>query len=675
MLGLERGESFTKKCLKLAIFLALVLTPIVFSTKHPFFYTTPKYVFLAFIGPICLSLFILYLFKTRFLLDKKSKIVIGVAGAFIGWLLLASIFSPDPATSFWSNFGRHTGFLTYFFGFVLFLSALFVYNKETIFAPLRALTLGGALAALSVYLGPALFDLNWQFLNNSGNGGTIGNTTYAGIFLAFSLFSALILFFKEPEKSRKWLWGTCAALILFSPIFINFKNPYLLGEARVGAVSLVVGLLSVVVFYFNFSNKKAQAILAKVVLIVFFIVGAYMVASLYIESSQIYKTFALRKEGVRFMYWDIAAKGIAERPFLGFGPDNFSISRDKYYDPKLLSPEFPKETWVNKPHNNIFEMAHSAGIPGTLFYLALVGFALVSLLRKGRNAESPERITAALLFGLFVAYFSQLFFAFDTVSSLQAFFVILAIVFIFSNGAISESGVRKLKGVAWAVVAVILCLLCVLMIYSFAVKVNRESKLIKAINSMSIKERIARFENIMNTSPAGTLTSESQHIDLMVDRYKRMWPTLDGNTREAAKKELEFLLQYSMKRSDEYPEDLRFAVVVSKIASGLYGVSQVKEPAMINIAKKYGARAIDNSPTGELGYKAMVEVYLAEGKFNIAMRFAEMLIDLNPKVPEFHNIAIFIARTVKDQRLVDEKTNNARGFISNYEYGMTSDQI
>ena len=173
MLGIAKQDNLIKKSLKFFVFVALAFSPIVFSVKHIYFFTTEKYVLMASLGSVCFALLILYFLETKFSLDKRIKIFLGLSSALILWLLLSSFFGADPTTSFWSNFGRHTGVLTYFFGFIFFLSAVFIYNKETFFVPLQAFVLGGALATLSIYLGPALLDVDLLFLTTSAGGPSV----------------------------------------------------------------------------------------------------------------------------------------------------------------------------------------------------------------------------------------------------------------------------------------------------------------------------------------------------------------------------------------------------------------------------------------------------------------------------------------------------------------------
>ena len=164
--------------------------------------------------------------------------------------------------------------------------------------------------------------------------------------------------------------------------------------------------------------------------------------------------------------------------------------------------------------------------------------------------------------------------------------------------------------------------------------------------------------------------TESQYIDLLIERYKKDWATFTPEVKDGAVKEFQFLLEYSVKKSDKYPEDLRFALVSGKIANVLNTISETKKSDLFDISKKYGVRAINNAPGSEKGYQLLVEVFLLEGKFDTALKFAEMQANLNERVPEFHNLIIYIAKIKKDQKLIDEKMANARKFIPHYEYGL-----
>ncbi len=667
MLGIRREDSWTAKALKFCIFATLLLAPLYFSTNHVFFYTTAKYVFITFLGCICLGLALFYLVENKVTLTRKQKISSGVVASLILWFFITSLAGSDVTTSFWSGFGRHTGFITYFFGFVFFLSSLLVYNKETIFAPLKALLVGGALAALTIYLGPAWLDINASFLKNSAGGGTFGNTTYAALFLAFSFFSGLILFFNEREESRKWWWAACSTLILLCPIFISVKSG--IGEARAGLLSLFLGLLFSLLFYFCFSSKKIYAILARGILLVLFIAAIVVTINIITPNSKLHNSFLHTKEGVRLIYWKMAVIGIKEKPIAGHGLENFPLVHNKYFDPSLYSPVYPSEPWADKPHNIILETAFSAGLIGLSLYLLMFYCAFRGLVQKARAEEGRERVIASLFAGLLVAYLFQLFFAFDTVASILVFFLTLSLVYIFCLGEFNLGEKRKINGTAKIVAGIVLIIISIIMIQIFSLRVGKESKMMQELNGMSIEKRIASFEQTMDKSPAGTLTTESQYIDSLVEQYQRVWPTLSDEIKASAQKEIKFLLDYSKSRAEEYPDDLRFALVASKLAYGLYGITGASDQMLLDTAEEYGLRAVDNSPGNEKGYHVLAETFLQERKLDSAMKFAEMKIGLNPHAPEFHNFAIYIARLMKNEKLANEKIKRAQALIPGYEYG------
>ncbi|MCE9549365.1 O-antigen ligase family protein, partial [Candidatus Nomurabacteria bacterium] len=567
---------------------------------------------------------------------------------------------------------------TYLFCFILFISSLFVFNKESLYSPLKALALGGVISSISVYLSPALFNLNLYFLNNSNNAGTFGNTTYAGLFLVFSIFSALILFFKEKDKIKKApLWLLCTLIIFLCPIFLNTKGIFtgnlsgllsFIGEARAGFVSIVLGLLIALILYLYFDKRKTFSFVAKVSLVLTIFGSMWLTYGLFNNESRFHNLVVKSGEESRFIYWRMSTISIGQNPVMGIGLENFPSIYQKYFDPILLSPGYPDGAWTDKPHNNILEIAYSGGLVGLMFYLSLVGFILISLIQKVRTSESIERATGALLFGLLTAYFFQLFFAFDTISSLPTFFITIALVSVFCFGEPKLTEKRYINKYLKIFFVVFFIILTFLMIYFFSWKVGQESKMLRKMNSIPVEERISVFKNTITKSGAVGIATESQYIDLVVAKYKSNWSTYSLEIRAKVKKELEYLFEYSKQRSEEYPSDFRMALMSARIGNMLFDISKVKQLEFLEVSKKYGARAVSNSPLNDMGYLTLAETFILEGDLDRAMKFAEMAVNLNPIVPKFHNLVIYIARLKNSQRLIDEKIKEAKKYIPNYEY-------
>jgi len=670
-------EIFTEKSIKIITFVAIVLAPVIFSTKAFYFFTTSKYMVISAGAALLVPLVGIILLRYKFGFSKNTKLALVIIASFVTWLLVSSWFGLDFNSSFWSNFTRHTGFLTYLFSAIFFYALVLVLKKDSIFLPLKAFVLGGVISAVSVYLSSSLFDVDWNFLKNSNGAGTLGNTTYAGIFLAFSLFSASVLFFNEERKNKKILWAVSSLFIFLSPIFINLKNILTLnitslsswmGDARVGLVSLVVGLLSALVLYFYWSEKRIYSQMAKGLLVLVFIAGAYFSVSLLVEGSKIHNSIVETRNGARFIYWDMAIQGIKDKPVFGWGLENFGAAHKKYFPAEFLSPKYPIEPWTDKPHNNFLEVAFSAGIIGLVIYLSLIGLVLISLIRKAQNGDNKERVTAALLFGLMVSYLLQLSSAFDTVISVFAFFVTLAVIFVFCFGPVDRKEERKNKKYLENIVIVALVVIAILIVYHFSYKVVKKSNMIRKIHTMTIEERLASFEKVMDISPIGQVENESQYIDITTSGYKKNWNTYPEEVRVKVRRNIEFLLGYSVKKSDQYPWDFRWALLASKVSSLLFDVSISPNPKLLEDAKKYAMRAISISPQNHMGYLTMVEIFLLENKPERAMKFVDMSIGLNPSVPEFHSLAVYVAKLMKNLKLAEEKIREAKVFIPEYEY-------
>jgi tetratricopeptide (TPR) repeat protein len=123
----------------------------------------------------------------------------------------------------------------------------------------------------------------------------------------------------------------------------------------------------------------------------------------------------------RFSIWNMALKGIEERPILGWGQENFNYVFNKYYQPSMHD----QEPWFDRAHNQFLDITIAGGVVSLAFYLALFGFALWYLWRRGSNFSVAEK---ALLTGLIAGYAFHNLFVFDNLVSYLLFFMFLAYI-------------------------------------------------------------------------------------------------------------------------------------------------------------------------------------------------------------------------------------------------------
>lgn len=126
----------------------------------------------------------------------------------------------------------------------------------------------------------------------------------------------------------------------------------------------------------------------------------------------------------RFSAWRVALNALKEKPVFGWGPENFSIGFDKYYDPNL--PYITEEwgNWWDRAHNIFIDLALCNGLLFSIVYFLFFGILFYKLFKRRReNAEYT--VSAHAILSTFLGYFITLLFGFDSVSTYIIFFFVV----------------------------------------------------------------------------------------------------------------------------------------------------------------------------------------------------------------------------------------------------------
>jgi len=215
-------------------------------------------------------------------------------------------------------------------------------------------------------------------------------------------------------------------------------------------------------FFFPF-KKRSISLVFKIIIFILFIFGIY--GFYYINthslpqfiqenkpSSEISLLLGKLLSGVtqriliknmlsdaRISGWKVSWQALKNRPILGYGPENFSIGFDKYYNPALPNiEEMPGEfiSWWDRAHNFLFDISISAGIPALIIYLLLFGFLFWQLQKLKYNSNTtndnantannrPDPIVLHGIQSTFLAYLIANFFSFDSFSSYLISFLLI----------------------------------------------------------------------------------------------------------------------------------------------------------------------------------------------------------------------------------------------------------
>lgn len=349
--------------------------------------------------------------------------------AFIGVMGLATIFSADPRTSFWSNFERMEGYLALVHLFMYFIVAGSVLHTEKLWkAWFNTTVIASVIMAFYGFLQlSGAIDIRQGSLRLDG---TLGNATYLAVYMLFHVFIALLLMVKTRARFLQCLYG----------ITILLQGAILFYTATRGAILGLVGglLLTAILIALTERNRPLLRRIALGGLIgIVLIVGGFIAIkeTAFVRDNPVLTRIAsisLSEGETRFTIWRMAFEGVKERPILGWGQENFNLVFNKHYNPAL----YDQEPWFDRVHNIVLDWLIAGGVLGLLSYVSLFLAGLYYLWR--RSGERFSATEKSLITGLFAGYAFHNLFVFDNVASYILFASMLA--FIYSRSGSAESG-------------------------------------------------------------------------------------------------------------------------------------------------------------------------------------------------------------------------------------------
>lgn len=366
---------------------------------------------------------------------------------FILLIIISTIFSEDPRFSFFGSPTRGGGSLNLIFYFIFSALLAFFVKQETWKKLWTVNFIVASLASLLALIQASNFLTN-IFVSYEG-GGTpsfLGNSTFLAIYLLFMAIWAFTLFLEKRVKKLKVVYGG---------LFLMFLLVIFLTNSRATYLALIVAFLFFFFFY-PLRNKKIKIAKIAVLFLVATVTAVIVLFNLFPQLGQQNAIFARLENrlsiervaedlfGTRFAVWQMTLQAIKDRPILGYGPENFYIGFEKYYEP--TAPNMQK-LWWDRPHNIFLDVAVNFGLIAFAFY---AGFWIVLLLYlqkyKHNKKDSPDDagknkiIAAHGLQTMFIGYLIILFFNFDTFATylISFFFIGYSFYLLFSEKEMIE---------------------------------------------------------------------------------------------------------------------------------------------------------------------------------------------------------------------------------------------
>jgi len=343
---------------------------------------------------------------------KKKNWIFIFLTAYLAIAAFTNFFSVNPYLSFFGSINWNSGLLTLLHFFLFFVVLSSIFKKEDCWLIFFRWNSGVGFFVALVGLYQKIVD------NVAVPMGTFGNPAHLSAYLIFTFFGALFLYFWEKQKGWK-IFEAAAAVASVAVIFY-------ITDIRGSQLGMVLGIIAIGFFFFlgNENSRVRKITFCSAVL------GAVLLVALAFYSIKTEKVYSLFQRSytvkTRLIAWEAGLKGLQERPWIGYGMENFIAPFEKYFNPQYYDQgtgSDASEYGMDQPHNKLIEVAVTNGIFALLAYLSLFASIYLHLHKKYR--ETREKKYPALA-GLFTAYLVNIFFLFDNIITLQMFFLFLA---------------------------------------------------------------------------------------------------------------------------------------------------------------------------------------------------------------------------------------------------------
>ncbi len=424
-------SSWLISLIKYGLFASLFM-PLIVSGKFIFPYIFPKQMFFQIIIEIIFALYLYLIFVDPRYRPRSSWLWRGIL-IYFGVMVLSAIFGVNTYHSFWSNYERMAGVISilHYVGF-LFLAANIFKTKEEWYSFFDVAIIASFLEAL-YGLGQAL-----NIFTSSGGArldGTIGNASFLAGYMLINAFFALWLFLEK----RSIGWRSFYGVVMLLNLFVMYQT-----ETRGAVLAFIIGVFAMFLF-FIFARQKdlAQLPFSRPERLKKYAIGLFVFLSLvggiiwlnrdsaFVKSSPTLNrvthiTFTETTAQTRLLAWKMSWQGFLEKPIFGWGPENYYVVFNKFYNPDL----YPTESWFDRSHNAYLDILVNTGLAGAAAYLFCVALAFWFLWQAWKK-ERIKYFEMAIFMVILIAYGIQNVFLFDTqVTLLLIYFILSFIVFL-----------------------------------------------------------------------------------------------------------------------------------------------------------------------------------------------------------------------------------------------------
>ena len=629
-----------------------LFTPLIVSGKFFFPFVGPKSIYFMGLAEIIFATWlILQFFSKKY--RPKFNIILWAIVLFVAVLALSSVLGADISRSIWSKYERMTGLLMWFHLLAFFLVISSSFKKKSDWFKIFSISSFVAVLISFLVLGPKI---GVDFLKGypTREGATIGNSSFLGTYLLFNFFLVLYLLFKTKKGLRIYS-GISLAIISLALFSIG---------ARAASISTLGGLVLLFLLWMIFRQKIKVVKVIGVILLIVFASGSLGTMYLALRpGNYVYKEMTHMATKSRLVVWQAGWKGFLEKPWFGWGPENFELAFIKHFDPRLSLQEYGGEVWFDRAHNIVVDTLVASGIIGFLGY-ALIFFSTFYILWRKYFREKIDFWLVSIISVALIAYVVQNLTVFDMVNSYLMWFLVLGFVssiaarsFENQYSEIEPPVVYSERG-RWPrfskLSSAIILILFGFSFFEFVIQpLKADAYVIKAIRTKDSASRVSLYKEALKTSPVGRY----QIREFFADNTVNFFFSKDArNTpKEDLTKEFDFVSSKMEESTKESPLDFRAYLKLGRV----YDAWSMIDKSKIHLAEQVLSKAIELSPRNQQAYWFLAQAKLNKKDNKAALDLAKEAVSIEPRLLQSHKILIQVAHISKDKKKVKEFSQRA----------------
>lgn len=418
---------------------------------------------------------------------------------FLFIAVAVTIFSVNPAVSFYGQYERQIGLVT-----ILMLGLIYFYSRVVLEdeSRLRKLILVMETAAVlvSVYAILQRFGIDPLDIQPPGVKRPVsfsGNAVFAGGFLSLVLPFAIL---NTSLKKNKILRITFPVLIFSGILVTGTRSAYLAVLTAVISIALLYPLLKEKPGKLRIPKRSLISITAVLFAGVLFIL-------LFPENQFVKRFLSIFAEGdnTRMYLWRDSLNIFYEYPLFGPGIGMFPNALEEYYSIRLKKDEILRI--FDNAHNNYLHALCTMGVTGFLSYTLMLASGVVISI-KGffrKDTEKNKRILFLSIFASLAAYMVYGLTNFDDISILLYLFLIFGILGSITlkskTGSNLKISAQKLRLHVSSTLIVIFCIFCIYNSFMLVWADRSYLEGVKAFEVYDIKQGVGFINDAVNMQP------------------------------------------------------------------------------------------------------------------------------------------------------------------------------